>query len=186
MVIVYNAQGYLDGAFGKAGIALATVPGNTTTYGLTTSTPSFADGKVTVAWDTGFGGGAGFDLFRYSVISTATVSGTVFNDLNGDGVRQIREPGLAGAFVYADITNVGYYVVGDPTASTDANGKFAFTGLDSGAHSIRIKPAAGLHQTDPSGASAVTLFSNSMISGLLFGEAKTSKSKGTGTFSEQI
>jgi uncharacterized delta-60 repeat protein len=176
MVAAYNAHGSLNETFGDAGIALAQVPGNTNTYGILTSDPSFAGGKITVAWDTGFvGNGAGFDLFRYDLTATATVSGTVFSDLNRDGIREKREPSLAGAFVYEDATNVGYYVVGDPTATSDANGNFKLTSLDPGTYFIRINPAAGLHRTRPSAKSGlvVHLSGDSVVGGLLFGEAKT-------------
>jgi hypothetical protein len=33
------------------------------------------------------------------------VSGTVFNDLNSDGVRDVGESGIAGRTVYIDVNN---------------------------------------------------------------------------------
>ena len=40
----------------------------------------------------------------YTINNTA-VSGTVFNDLNSDGVRDVGESGIAGRSVYIDVNN---------------------------------------------------------------------------------
>lgn len=59
--------------------------------------------------------------------STITVTGSVYNDRNGDGTRQSGEPGLANWQVYVDVGNVGYYVNGDPLATTSAGGTYSLT-----------------------------------------------------------
>jgi uncharacterized repeat protein (TIGR03803 family) len=52
------------------------------------------------------------------------VAGTVFQDINGNGVQDSGEPGLAGQTVYLDLAGSGTLQSGDPTATTDANGNF--------------------------------------------------------------
>lgn len=81
----------------------------------------------------------------------ASVSGTVFNDLNGDGIRETGEPGLAGVTVYADLSNSGYYKAGDPTTVADSNGNYTLNGVPEGAVIIRQDLPAGYRQSDPAG-----------------------------------
>jgi hypothetical protein len=169
MVARFTPRGEMDSTFASGGIALAPVPGDSETVADSTTATSFAGGKITLAWGTN---GAGFDLFRYDLASASTVRGTVFNDLNGDGLRQKKEPGLVGVFVYEDLTNVGYYVVGDPATTTAENGSFRLTGLAPGAYAIRIGSVAGFKETHPPGDSGVevSLFGGKIAGGLLFGE----------------
>ena len=51
------------------------------------------------------------------------ISGVVFNDLNGDGIRESGEPGLAGVTVNLNDPN-GVFV---SSTTTDANGEYDFT-----------------------------------------------------------
>lgn len=53
-----------------------------------------------------------------------TVTGYVYNDLNGDGTRQSNETALSGWQVYQDVHNSGIYAAGDPSATTDSSGKY--------------------------------------------------------------
>ncbi|MEO1618717.1 MAG: GEVED domain-containing protein, partial [Planctomycetota bacterium] len=57
---------------------------------------------------------------------SATISGNVFNDLNGDG-RDINEPGLGGVTVFADLSPNGVRDTFEPIAVTDANGNYSLT-----------------------------------------------------------
>jgi hypothetical protein len=62
------------------------------------------------------------DVFHF----TASISGRVYNDLNGDGVRQLGEPGLAGFTV--ELRDDSGALLG--TAVTDVNGRYVFNGFD--------------------------------------------------------
>lgn len=77
--------------------------------------------------------GADLGSYRYG-----TLSGTVFNDLNADGVHQPSEPGLAGWELYLDLNNNGVLDPGEPTATTDAIGRYTFTDLQPGNYNLRI------------------------------------------------
>jgi len=72
------------------------------------------------------------------------ISGTKFNDLNGDGDRDAGEPGLAGWTIELD-TNADDSV--DDTTLTDADGKYEFSGLAYGTYRVREQGQTGWTQT---------------------------------------
>lgn len=55
--------------------------------------------------------------------------GVVFDDLDGDGVREANEPGRAGVIVYLDANGNGILDPGEPYRTTNAAGLYAFGGL---------------------------------------------------------
>jgi SdrD B-like protein len=59
-----------------------------------------------------------------------TISGTVFADLNGDGVQDNGETGISGVRVYVDLNNSGSYVSSDPSAITASNGTYSIPMMD--------------------------------------------------------
>jgi len=81
---------------------------------------------------------------------TAAITGAVFNDANGDDIQDNGETGLASIQVYLDLGNVGYFVTGDPTTTTDASGDYTLTGLAAGSYIVRQVPPKGYVQTSPS------------------------------------
>ena len=87
----------------------------------------------------------------------ASISGTVFDDYNGDGAKQAAEPGLAGWTVYADLKGDGKLDPGDPMATTTATGGYSITGLPAGGFTIRILPKTGYRATAP------TVFSQTIV-----------------------
>ena len=79
----------------------------------------------------------------------ASISGTAFNDVNGDGVKDAKEAGLAGLTVYLDLGNTVSEVAGDPTTTTNAEGDYTFGDLAAGNYIVRVKRPAGVKQTSP-------------------------------------
>lgn len=79
-----------------------------------------------------------------SAASAASVSGSVFNDLNGDGVQNAGEPGLAGWTVNLD-TNADGSV--DATTVSGAGGSYAFSALAAGTYRVREVVQAGFVQS---------------------------------------
>jgi hypothetical protein len=101
----------------------------------------------------------------------ALVTGTVFNDVNGNGRLDLFERGLSGWTVFADNDNDG---VRDPRtepgATTDASGDYALD-LPAGARTIRQVLESGWLQTAPAGgAYAVTLAAGQVVGGRNFGD----------------
>lgn len=60
------------------------------------------------------------------------VQGTVWNDANGDGVRQVSEAGLAGQTIFLDTNGDGVPGAGEPSVITAADGTYSFTRIPTG------------------------------------------------------
>ncbi|MFV2065405.1 MAG: SdrD B-like domain-containing protein, partial [Pirellulales bacterium] len=110
------------------------------------------------------------------------VTGTKWDDLNGDGKRNEGEPGLAGVTIYADLDKDGEFDEGEPSTVTDETGFYSLTGVPGvqGEETIVIREVVpfGWTQTYPSGAGPlgdahvyVGLPPGSTISGADFGNA---------------
>src|SRR5918993_3480892 len=72
------------------------------------------------------------------LVRNCTISGTKFHDLDGDGVIEAGEPGLAGFRIWADYDNDGLPDAGEPFDDTDASGSYTITNVQdpSGTYSI--------------------------------------------------
>jgi LPXTG-site transpeptidase (sortase) family protein len=81
----------------------------------------------------------------------STISGTVFNDLNGDSARGAGEPGLAGVAI--DLLNSGGSVIA--TTLTAADGSYSFAGLSAGIFTVRETDPATFISTTPNDAAVV-------------------------------
>ena len=111
---------------------------------------------------------------NFGNVRGATVSGVVFNDVNGNGVRERTEPPLAGATVYVDLNNNGSRQAGEPSAvSTAQEGAWSIGGVAPGTRVIRQVPPTGFRQTAPAaGFHTVTLTSGGTVAGLNFGDQR--------------
>ncbi|MCH8047776.1 MAG: SMP-30/gluconolactonase/LRE family protein [Planctomycetes bacterium] len=81
----------------------------------------------------------------------STISGVVWDDLDGDGVRQAAEPGLPDRAVYLDANENGRLDAGEATTTSDAAGGYTFAGLPSGNYTVRQALQPGWQQTLPAG-----------------------------------
>jgi subtilisin family serine protease/6-phosphogluconolactonase (cycloisomerase 2 family) len=98
--------------------------------------------------------GTDFLVFQGLGGQNSEVSGVVFQDLNGDGVRQENEPFLAGRQVYLDVNDNGVFDDGIDTLAnglTTATGNYAFTGLGVANHVLRLITLPGEQTTNPVG-----------------------------------
>jgi subtilisin family serine protease/protocatechuate 3,4-dioxygenase beta subunit len=95
---------------------------------------------------------------------SGTITGVVFNDLNGDGVHDSGEPPLSGWTVYLDLNNSGVLTPNDPRIVTGTDGKYLFTGLAPGTYTVREVLQSGWVGTEPSaGSYAVTIVDTSTV-----------------------
>ena len=86
------------------------------------------------------------DTARYLNFKLTSASGTKFNDLNGNGVKDAGEPGLAGWKI-----NLSGTVLGGTSSITDANGNWSIDSVGGGAHVISEVNQSGWTQTLPTG-----------------------------------
>ena len=91
----------------------------------------------------------------------ASLGDTVWLDINGNGLQDQNEPGVAGVVVNLYLSD-GTLV---KTASTDANGRYEFTELDAGAYYLIFSPPQGYDFTIPGQGSDPAKDSNADSSG---------------------
>ncbi|HEV8117723.1 MAG TPA: SdrD B-like domain-containing protein [Thermoanaerobaculia bacterium] len=96
----------------------------------------------------------------------ASISGTKFNDVNGNGVRDPGEPGITGVTI--QLRNAQGQVT---TQTTTAAGDFSFAQLAAGTYTLSEVVPPGFKQTAPPapGTVSVTLASGQNFTGVLFG-----------------
>jgi len=115
-------------------------------------------------------GGAPLVLKRSGGTTTTTysVSGSVFNDTDGDGIKDIGEAGRASVRVFVDKDNDRVFDTGERSALTSTSGAYTITGVPTGTTRVRIVGIAGYRITTPSaGYHVFTLAGNT--SGKNFG-----------------
>ncbi len=102
-----------------------------------------------------FGVGAGAELSQLrtidpnaAIFTTTDELINVFSGLSSDEVRY-TEVGLEGWTIYLDLNNNGRLDPGEPTATTDASGKYSFTGLPAGQYTVAEVQRTGWQQTAP-------------------------------------
>jgi large repetitive protein len=69
-----------------------------------------------------------------------SIGDRVWNDLNGDGVQDAGENGIAGVDVFADLNNNGVWDSGEPKSTTNASGNYLLSGLTAGTYVVRVDP----------------------------------------------
>ena len=87
--------------------------------------------------------------YTLQLSTPSEIQGTKWNDLNGNGMQDIGEPGLAGWTIYLDQNNNGLFDVSETSTLTDANGNYAFTNLASGTYTVAEVLQPGWQQTAP-------------------------------------
>ncbi|MGN6544931.1 MAG: tandem-95 repeat protein [Aureliella sp.] len=97
-----------------------------------------------------------FDL----VPTTGSVSGVLWNDLDGNGIRAAGEDPLAGWQVYVDVNANGVLDAGESSATTGAGGEYTLSNVAYGTTTIREVVQAGFTPTNHPGGSFQTLLLN--------------------------
>jgi hypothetical protein len=82
----------------------------------------------------------------------STISGTLFNDANANGVRDSGEAPLKGQRVFVDTNFDGLWQSAtEPSAISDAHGAYRFSGAAAGVYRITAIAAKGFRRTFPGG-----------------------------------
>ena len=193
----YGADG-VSGTADDAAASATTTTNATGAYGFTnlragnytvteTQPASYLDGKD--AAGTSGGSTAVNDAISGIVISTfgvtasannfgelvpAQISGTVFIDLDNDG---IRDAGETGGVPGVTITLTGTDDLGNPvstTTTTDGSGNYSFTGLRPGSYTVTETPPAGLtHTGAEAGTAGGTGGVGTSVTGILLSSGTT-------------
>jgi hypothetical protein len=103
--------------------------------------------------------------FVFGVYEPATISGTVFNDVNQNGVQDGGEVGLDFESVFLDLDNDGVQDFDEPVEFTDINGDYAFTDLRPGSYTVRLEVPTGGAVIAPAGGaySNITVLSGQVV-----------------------
>ena len=127
----------------------------------------------------GYSGGLEFDSEGNIVPVSPTsslVSGMKFNDLNGNGLKDVGEPGLPGWTIYADYNNDGVFQIGDePSVATGPGGVYTMSGVLPGVWKVREVRQTGWTNSFPATSDAfgryqsVTVPESGSVSGVDFG-----------------
>lgn len=96
-----------------------------------------------------------------------TISGMKFNDLNGNSIKDVGEPGLANWTINISGPN-------SASTTTDVNGNYSFTNLTAGAYTVSETQQTGWMQTVPVGGDShsVSITSGTNATGKDFGNFK--------------
>ena len=89
-------------------------------------------------------------------VGSAEISGRLWDDLNGDGVADFGEPGVAGETVFIDLNDNGSFDAGEPFDTTDGSGDYEFLNLEERVYTVRLLAPAGNELTAPKGSSFST------------------------------
>ena len=112
----------------------------------------------------------------------SSITGVKWNDINGNGLRDVGEPTISGIWIYIDLDGDNRIDIGEPTTVTGADGSYKFSFPGAGTYTIREVAPAGYSQTFPGPAvdneHTITLTGNAsvdafVVAGLNFGNRLT-------------
>jgi hypothetical protein len=111
-----------------------------------------------------------FGARKTAVTTTGSIYGTVFNDINGNGVRDTGDPGLSGWRVFLDTDGDWAWDSTEKSVFSDVSGNYSFTGLVAASYNVREVSASGWNRTAPS--PTVTLAAGQSATGKNFANFK--------------
>jgi hypothetical protein len=89
------------------------------------------------------------EIIEHVPATSSTISGQVFLDANGNGVKNAGETGFNGAVVFLDANNNGTLDPGEVNTPTNSDGMYSFTNVPTGTHRVRVVPPSVHLQTSP-------------------------------------
>ncbi|MCA3585183.1 MAG: S8 family serine peptidase [Methylocystis sp.] len=97
---------------------------------------------------------SGLDLtVNFGTVVPGKIEGILFEDANGDGVRNGTERGLSGWTVFLDGNGNGLRDAGEAQLTTGMTGSYSFTGLKPGSYTVSVtRPSGWLQTSDPEAA----------------------------------
>jgi hypothetical protein len=131
--------------------------------------------KLTVVFDSTNLGGGGYNVgidnvqFGEALVQKTTISGSVFNDANADGLRGTTEAKLSGWRVFVDTNNNGMFDPTERAVLTDLAGNYSMTFTSTGTFVVRVQLISGYYQTAPHALAYTVHAPGGSIANALFG-----------------
>ncbi len=109
-----------------------------------------------------------------------TVTGTLFDDINGNGQQDSGEEGIPGQVVFIDLNNNGKLDADEPFAVTNSSGVYTITNVPAGSIRVSENAPSGFRVDAPaSGSHTVTLNAGQTLSNLDFANTQLAQISGT-------
>jgi hypothetical protein len=139
---------------------------------------SFSTSQNPPTFSYGIGGGG---------TTGGSISGTVFNDANGNRAKDSGEAGVSGRTVYIDLDNDSFLDSNETRVTTNGSGVYALSNLPAGTYKVREVIPSGWSQTTPTNNFGlnVTLSSGQNSSNQNFG-VKQNTTSNTGAISGNV
>jgi hypothetical protein len=130
-----------------------------------------------------------FAVFDIAATTPGIVNGTVWNDVDADGVRDkdpstaaFSDPGIANRTVFVDLNSNGIFDPTEPNTMTGLDGGYSIVGVQPGSIRVILIGSPGWQTTAPtSGSRSITLRNAGNIDGIDFGSATIKDSSIRGT-----
>lgn len=116
---------------------------------------------IAVPVNVAIGGGASVSYGLARVNSDVT--GFKWNDINGNGLREADEPGIAGVFVYLDLDGDDRLDLFEPQARTAEDGSYSINFPSAGTYTIREVVAPGFVQTFPASGEHIVVYNGTVL-----------------------
>ena len=114
------------------------------------------------------------DDIGWDIKPAATITGSVFTDLDNDGYRDSNEVGLSGVTLYIDKNSNNVLDAGEASTISDANGHYTFINLAAGTYRVtEIVPATLMAAKPSTGYRSVTVTSGQFKASQDFSLAKS-------------
>jgi hypothetical protein len=112
----------------------------------------------------------GVEALEPRLFLSRTITGTIFEDLNGDGKRQHKERLLPGVALFLDLNGNGSLDAGESVAVSNKHGAFTFKKLGAGVYHVVQTPPAGDVATFPAGGLSVVNLTKKHSAKLTYGD----------------
>jgi hypothetical protein len=110
-----------------------------------------------------------FAEHQYPAALSGALGGRLFNDLDGDGIKDADEGALARRRVWLDLNASGAWDVGDVSTVTNGSGNYLFAAVPAGTYNLRQIVPEGWSPTKPFAKRIVTIVAQQSLGGQNFG-----------------
>jgi RHS repeat-associated protein len=109
------------------------------------------------------------DVYTFDYHGAGSISGTVFNDADGNGTQGAGEAGIPFWTVYIDANANGRFDPGERYVQTDLNGHYTFSNLPAGTYTVAAVVDDGFVRTTAAGRTVTLATDTSAATGADFG-----------------